>query len=442
MVKISDFQNYLKSKKIDSWEVYLDESKSTSIEINKSDVEYILSGEKTGFGVRVAKNKKLGFSYTNDIKKFKECIDTAITISKLNNKDDDFESFAKTKKEYPKVKTYDKDLEHFDVKDFHEYMNEFRNIIEKQDKNIVTGNGVYRKNITNKNIINSEGIDIKEKSSSNSVFFDGLRLENGNENINLELGDADIGILNPNVANEFGKRLVSMKNKKDIATKKTSILFHPECFGAIMDEFINNSFSAENIQKNKSILCEKENKKMFDEKLSISDDATINGLYDSRVADDEGIPSQKTTLIEKGIVQNFIYDSYTSNKEKKESTGNASRTYFSKPSICTSNILIEEGRRKNLISEIDEGIYLKGLMGIHTMNHSTGDFSLSVYEGHNIKKGEIISPLKDTMISGNIINILNNIIGIGKGKGKYLWGEGSGYTPEILVSNVQVIGSK
>ena len=230
--------------------------------------------------------------------------------------------------------------------------------------------------------------------------------------------------------------------QKDIATKKTSILFHPECVGAIMDEFINNSFSAENIQKNKSILCEKENKKMFDEKLSISDDATINGLYDSRVADDEGIPSQKTTLIEKGIVQNFIYDSYTSNKEKKESTGNASRTYFSKPSICTSNILIEEGRRKNLISEIDEGIYLKGLMGIHTMNHSTGDFSLSVYEGHNIKKGEIISPLKDTMISGNIINILNNIIGIGKGKGKYLWGEGSVYTPEILVSNVQVIGSK
>ncbi len=100
---------------------------------------------------------------------------------------------------------------------------------------------------------------------------------------------------------------------------------------------------------------------MAAENVTINDDGLIPGGLRTSTFDGEGVPHQKTTLIEKGILRNFLYDNYTAKKEGRQSTGNASRAgYLSTPEIEATNFHIMPGTvaADQIISEIDDGLII------------------------------------------------------------------------------------
>ena len=155
--------------------------------------------------------------------------------------------------------------------------------------------------------------------------------------------------------------------------------------------------------------------------------------------DGEGVPHQKTPIIEKGILANFLYDNYSAKKEGKESTGNASRAgYLSTPGIDTTNFHIMPGTKTadDMLKEVDDGLIIYYLQGAHSSNPVSGEFSVVATPAWKIKKGEIVHASRGVMLAGNIFEVLKNITVVGSNERQM----GQLIAPWIEVENVRVIG--
>lgn len=128
-------------------------------------------------------------------------------------------------------------------------------------------------------------------------------------------------------------------------------------------------------------------------------------MNSSRV-DGEGTPSQKTVIVDDGVLRNFIYDLKTAKKGNTKSTGNGMRSsYAEMPEIGSSN-LIFDFKEYQPLSDINSGVYVTDILGAHTANPISGDFSVEAMNAFKIEKGELKHPVKKAMLSGNLFDIL------------------------------------
>ncbi len=430
---IEHIEAYLK-KKVDSYEIFYENIEVLSVGTQRGQADNVSEGTTEGIGVRVEIKKKIGMASTLNLKRYKECCDTALKFSKINSPDKHFVKFQE-KQSYKPIKSLQKSLLNFNFEDAKTFCENVKKEVQKHNKEIKIPITNYTKLLSHIHIINSEGVDAERISGINSRFHELLLGENS-----LGFSDESLSPLDPlKVAPEVN-RLLLLKKKSNIHTGIMPILLHPEALSDLMSESLHFSFDAENIFFKKSILASQLGERVFDKKISLTDDATLPGYIHSRSFDDEGAASQKNILIEKGVVKNFLYDSYYAHAAKKKSTANASRTVTSTPTISPSNLLLSPGTssHEELLRTIDRGVYVKGLMGLHTMDASTGDFSLNISEGQLIEKGELKGSLRKTMIAGNFFTLLKEVEALGE-KIEYT-GQGH-YLPHLLAKNVKVISS-
>jgi PmbA protein len=188
---------------------------------------------------------------------------------------------------------------------------------------------------------------------------------------------------------------------------------------AILDSYVANeilevlapAFLAENVQKGKSLLAGKIGEKLFAPLLRIRDDGTLPGGMATSPFDGEGVPHRNTVLAESGVLKGYLYDSFCGRKEGRESTGNSARGGFKGlPHMGVTNFFIEPGEctPEGLRKGIDRGILLTDVIGMHTANPISGDFSVGAV-GFLIENGEVTSPVKGIAISGNIIDLFRNV---------------------------------
>jgi PmbA protein len=170
-----------------------------------------------------------------------------------------------------------------------------------------------------------------------------------------------------------------------------------------------------------------EGKKVFSEQFSLYDDSLLpEGIASSRF-DDEGTACQTTKLVERGVLKGFIYDYNTARHLKKQPTGNSrsDTTDF-------TNIIVKPGS-KSIEQEIDKALIIKLVLGSHTSNPITTNFSVNPVLSYCLDKGKKI-PVKDFLITGNFINMLKNIVLIDK---KIITKENF-YIPAIAFQGMQI----
>jgi PmbA protein len=166
--------------------------------------------------------------------------------------------------------------------------------------------------------------------------------------------------------------------------------------------------------------------------LQVIDDGTIPGGLGTRSFDAEGYRSQKTTIIESGVLKNLLHNSYTSNKDNVDNTGNAARpSYSGLPRISTSNFIVQPGKGtlEDFIEELDKGVVCRNTGD--RPNMTTGDLSAMIMEGYYVENGEIQHPLKNTLIGINMKDLLKGISHIGSDTRTTF----SMITPSIVVEN-------
>lgn len=226
------------------------------------------------------------------------------------------------------------------------------------------------------------------------------------------------------------------------AKKASSGMFPVVLDNMVASEFLgvlSASFSAESVIKGKSMLADKMGKQVCADMVDIYDDALLPGGAGTRPFDDEGVASQKTPLVTDGALRGFLHSSYTAKRYGAVSTGNASRSGFrSQPGVGGTNLYLDKGTatQEELIAGVSSGLIVREVLGMHTANPITGDFSVGV-SGHWIEGGSISYPVKEAAISGNILAMFMGIDSLGSD----LRFRGRIGAPSILLKPISVSGS-
>ncbi len=197
--------------------------------------------------------------------------------------------------------------------------------------------------------------------------------------------------------------------------------------------------NGENIYTKTSPVTNKLGEKIFDEKLTIFDDGTIDNKVSSSPFDAEGVPKTRLPLIQNGELKNFLFDLTTAKKSGYKSNGCAERSLFYPPSPGTSNVIVQGGKHptEDIIADIKEGIIVEGVLGMGQGNILSGAFSNPVATGFKIENGKITGRVKNIAIAGNIYENLQNITAISSER---KWIYGSYCLPYIRMDNVSVVG--
>jgi PmbA protein len=185
-----------------------------------------------------------------------------------------------------------------------------------------------------------------------------------------------------------------------------------------------------------SPLKDKLGAEVFDRKFSLWDDATLPYAVASCPCDDEGVTAQRTTLVENGVVSQFIYDLQTAGLANARSTGNGSRG-GGLPAPSMNSLVIREGETSynDMVASIKSGLVVEQLMGAGQGNVLNGDFSGNVLLGYKIENGEVTGRVKNTMVSGNVYQVLKQIEALGN---DIRWVDGFLKTPSICCANLSV----
>ncbi len=227
------------------------------------------------------------------------------------------------------------------------------------------------------------------------------------------------------------------------------VVFTPAGLSALMLP-VTQALSGKAVLQGISPLGAKVGEQVFDARFSISDDALHAGRAASRPVDDECVPSRVTCLVERGVVQGFIYDLETAARAQTESTGHGSRGIFGKPVPGYTNILIHEtGAVMNdvgaqhaaplqlgggLLRHIRDGLLVDELIGVGQGNVTGGAFSHPVALAYRIERGEITGRVKDAAVAGNAYELWKRVGGFGNDA---RW-TGSRWAPSVLFDGVSV----
>ena len=176
-------------------------------------------------------------------------------------------------------------------------------------------------------------------------------------------------------------------------------------------EVLSQAFLAENVQKGKSLLAGRVGEELFSKLIRIRDDGTLKEGMGTAPFDGEGIPQQNTVLVEGGRLIGFLYDSYCAAKDKTIATGNATRgNSKNPPRMGVTNFFVENGTVSPaaLVAGIDKGIMITEVLGMHTANPVSGDFSVGG-AGFLVEHGAVTVPVKGIAISGNILDLFRHV---------------------------------
>ncbi|MCE5299584.1 MAG: TldD/PmbA family protein [Spirochaetia bacterium] len=181
--------------------------------------------------------------------------------------------------------------------------------------------------------------------------------------------------------------------------------------GTMIHEAVGHSLEADLVQKGLSQYAGKKGGKVASDVITVVDDATIEGRRGSFSFDDEGIPSQRTVLIENGILKNYMYDRETAAKDAVLSTGNGRReSYRFKPIPRMRNTMIapSTGTACDLVRDTKSGIFVVR-MGGGQVNTVTGEVVFEGMEGYRIENGEVGTPVRGATLMGTGVGVLNTI---------------------------------
>ncbi len=214
------------------------------------------------------------------------------------------------------------------------------------------------------------------------------------------------------VGREAARRTVRMLGARRVKSQQVPVILDPMVASSFVSDIAKASDGNE-IYKNSSIFVGKLGKRLAPESVTVVDDGLLRRGLGTAPFDGEGVATRRTPILEKGVLRSYLYDSFTARKAKARPTGNASRGYNSLPLIGTNNLYLEAGSRtqEELIREVKSGFYVTAMLG-GGADPVTGEYSRGA-NGLWIENGELASPVQEVTVAGNLLQMLQDVDGIG-----------------------------
>jgi PmbA protein len=214
------------------------------------------------------------------------------------------------------------------------------------------------------------------------------------------------------IGQKAAERALRKLGARKISTCRVPVIFDPETARSLLAHLIE-AVRGDAIYRSASFLAGKLGQKVANSNVTVLDDGLRLGGFGSRPFDDEGIPSGITPVIEEGVLQNYLLNSYTARKLNLSTTGNASRGVAGPPVVGPKNFYLVAGPHASaeILQSVKSGFYVTDLIGFG-VNIVNGDYSRGA-SGLWIENGELTYPVEEVTIAGNLAEMLNHIQMVG-----------------------------
>lgn len=428
-------------KKIDEFQIDYSYALSNNIKVLDGKIDKKSFSENQMVTFSVKKGKSIGSFDCGELeeKNIPLIIEQACDNALLTDNADDENFFHDGSGTYQTVKKAEP------IEDLYRSLNKEAYLLElesqayaydKRIKKVISA--VWGENISKTFIKNSYGLDLKDEDKSAYAYLFLSAEEDGVTKTALEIVYFDKEEdFNPNLlAQKTAQKALDKLNPINIKSGNKKIVFENKTFADLLATTAG-IFSANSVQEKHSRLIGKLKQKIASTKVCLVDNPLLEGGYNSRSFDGEGYPCRLNEVIKDGILNTYLYNLRTAAKDGVSSTGNGSGCGERGISFSNFYLLPSKLSKQDLLSVVNDGVYITGLNGMHAGYSSvSGDFSFGA-SGFIIENGKIGRALNQITVSGNIYNLWNDIVDIADDLefNSSAFGAPSVYVKNLTVSN-------
>jgi PmbA protein len=403
----------------DAAEVYLRSYSSTAIEVKEQKVDAFERANDIGAGLRVIVGERMGFAFTTDLSDIALMNLVHASVANAQNTErDPFHSLpGRSDSDYPEVAIYDPDVVKFTEKEKIDRIMAMERdafAVDPRIKRIHKASADFSDAETL--IMNTGGAEVLFKSTACSCGIEVVAEENGESQTGLDFGvnrmyrKLDIEA----VGRRAAQRARDLLGARHIDSVKAPVILE----STVAQEFLGlmaGGFSAESVQKKRSLFIGRLGSEVVSSVVTVIDNGLLESGLGTAPCDDELVPMRKKIIIDRGRLEMFLHNTYTAKKDKIASSGNGMRGGFKGiPGVNITNLYIEPGQEslEALISSVDKGLLVTEVLGMHTANSISGDFSVGA-TGFWIERGKKAYPVREITIAGNILELMRHVDAVG-----------------------------
>jgi len=396
------------------------EGNEFSANVRLRELENLKEAGSRGAGLRILRGKHTGSSYTSDLSAagVEQLVKAAIELADITTEDphaglpepDEFGSISGDLALYsPDVETLETAIKISTAKRAEE-------AALSADPRIFNSEGASFDTHLGRHIFaNSRGFSGEYRSSYCSlstvpVAKDGESME---RDYWYTMARGFSGLESPDaVGRKAAQRALRRLNPVKVATQKVPVIFDQTAARSLLDNLFE-AVHGMSIYRHESFLAGKLGEKVASEQFTLIDDGMLPGLFGTSPFDDEGVPSRRTVVIDRGILKSYLLNTYAARKLGMKTTGNASRGLTGNAGIGHGNFFVEKGVQppERLIAGVTNGFYVTELMGFG-VNVVTGDYSRGA-SGLWIRNGELAFAVSEVTIAGNLKDMLLGLEAVG-----------------------------
>jgi PmbA protein len=379
-------------------EVFYLASQDTPIEFANNRLKSLSTKITEGVALRVIVDGKLGFASSSDLTRIEDLIEAAIATATIGDR---------------VTYTLAEEINSIEPESSYNFPN--------REQLITTGKSLIEEILAeNSEILVDLDFHLRDRRVILATTQD-TYIEQSNRTVSASLAanlvrgedflQIDVDRITCSIQPDYKKMLADVLQQYRWATSTATItsgtypvLFAPTAVASIIGRGLAAIFSGRAVAEKSSPLTDKIGQQLFDRRLSVFEDPHI-GVSTCRF-DDEGTPTLTKNLIDRGVVKDFYWD-----KRWGKSSGNGFRSGLSLPSPSLINLCLTPGNSSvdDLIASIEEGIIIESVLGAGQSNLLAGEFSVNLALGYKVVNGEIVGRVKNTMVAGNIFEVLNHI---------------------------------
>ena len=415
MGKYDKFFALAKEAGLQEVELYISESHSLNISMFHGEVDEYKDNNGYSILARGILNGKCGSATADVWNKDKAAwlVKEMVANAKVIENDDPIFIFKGSEK-YHKVNTFNKDLESVAIDDAIKGLVDIEKECRALDKRIVEVAGVEYNRVSSKTIlINSNGLNLTQKNNfyyfvCQCVAKEGEQTKSGYD----FFFDNDFSKFD---AKKFAKKVVDQTvaqlGGEACASNKYKAILHPEVVTSLIKAYIGHA-NAEEVQKKSSLFIGKVGQKIASKKVTIEDRPLQKNPF-ARWFDDEGVATYNKAIIKNGVLQTYLYNLTTAAKDGVQTTGNGYGG--GKKGVEPAFLYLKPGKKslEELFQEVGNGVFITDVSGLHAgLNPQSGNFSLQS-TGFMIENGKKGKPLDLITISGNLLEIFQDVLEVG-----------------------------
>ena len=402
-------------------EIFVEDKRSSNARLDDGKVEELSSGRDRGAGIRVVVGETTGFAHTADLSEngLRTAAEAAAAAARGGTGGTRVVDLTRTTAPAPNVvRIQPEDIPKGDKVALLTRADHAARAEGGAIKQVTARVADNRRRIL---VANSDGLladddQVKTLFAVSCVAVGDTGMQTGYESVGFTVGWELFDRLDVEEhARKVARQALTKLQARPAPSGSMPVVIGSGGGGVLFHEACGHGLEADLVGKGASVFKGRKGELVASPLVTLVDDGTMGEEWGCFAIDDEGTPAQRNTLIEDGVLTDYMYDFLRSRKEGRARSGNGRRqSYQHLPMVRMTNTYLLAGNDDPaaIVASTDHGVFVKALGG-GQVNTATGDFVFGMTEAYLIENGEITEPLREGNLIGNGPQVLTMIDAVG-----------------------------